>query len=255
MFDPTLRIPYGYSRGYKTLAEVETWLLVHYHPEYIRRLLAWLSSRRGLVGIGGTWRADGTQPDKPGFAAEGKSFHQNQQYADGFIGACAVDLVCPNGAGVHRAPTWDEVPRQGGFTASLWGVHCNIDTEPWHMQPIEVDGWQSWINAGSPAPRPNYPLPGGPPAPIPPPVSKEIIVSADGYIYAAKRSANGSWWVGDGRTRIHTGGKAGRLRAAAGVVDVASEKLVHSFDAVAAVDDVTLTKYVGEWDGATTEAE
>jgi hypothetical protein len=164
MFDPTVRIPWGYSRSYKTLAEAETFLLVHYHREYIRRLLAWLSSQDGAVGIGGTWRAGGTQPvnvdGEVRFAPEGKSFHQDQKYADGFLGACAVDLVCPNGAGVHRAPRWDEVPAQGSLVARAWGVHCNVFSEPWHMQPVEIDGWQSWMNAGCPAPRPNYPLPG-----------------------------------------------------------------------------------------------
>lgn len=80
-------------------------------------------------------------------------------------------------------------------------------------------------------------------------------MAIDDKIYAAKRKANGSWWVGNGRTRIHTGGKAGRLRAAGGVVDVTSEKLVHSFNAVAEVDDATLDKYVGTWDGSTSEAE
>lgn len=158
-FDPTLRVPYGYSRTWKTLAELQTWLLVHHHPEYVRRLLAWLSSKGGSIGVGGGWRADGTQPTDPGFAPEGKSFHQNQQYSDGFIGACAVDLVAPDGDNAHRAPYWREVPAQGSPSAATWGVHCNVGTEPWHMQPVEIDGWQSWKDAGSPAPAPNYPLP------------------------------------------------------------------------------------------------
>jgi hypothetical protein len=101
------------------------------------------------------------------------------------------------------------------------------------------------------------PPPDPEPPPMPPasPTTKDNVMAYDGYIYAAKRKANGSWWVGDGRTRIHTGGKAGRLRAAAGVVDVTSEKLVHSFSSVADVDDATLDKYVGAWDGSTSEAE
>jgi hypothetical protein len=154
-----LLTPFGYSRSVKSLRDLRLWLLAHHHPEYVRRLLAWLDAQNGKVGVGGGWRADGTQPTASGFAPEGKSFHQNQQYRDGFIGAAAVDLVVRNGVNVHRAPTWSEVPRQGSIAAQLWGVHCNIDTEPWHMQPVEIDGWQSWYNAGRPAPRAGYPLP------------------------------------------------------------------------------------------------
>lgn len=159
----SLRIPYGYGTAYKSLSETRNWLLNHHHPEYVRRICEWLSSKNGKIGVGGGWRADGTQPSKPGFAPEGKSFHQNQQYNDGFIGACAVDLVAVNGTDVHRAPLWSEVLRQGSAASRSWGLHCNIDSEPWHMQPIEIDGWQSWKNYGSLAPRLNYPLPTSPP--------------------------------------------------------------------------------------------
>ena len=104
----------------------------------------------GLVGIGGSWRATGSQPDKPGFAPEGKSFHQDQHFASGMVKFCAVDLVCRNNGLVHRAPRWDEVPVQGSADAKFWGVHCNVSNESWHMQPIEIDGWLSWVNAGRP---------------------------------------------------------------------------------------------------------
>lgn len=162
-------VPFAYQRSLRSLGWLQTWLLEHHHPEYVRRLVAWLDAQGGLVGVGGGWRPDGTQPDLPGFAPEGRSFHQNQRYSDGFIGAAAVDLVCRNGTKVHRSPTWAEVPRQGGVAARTWGVHCNIDSEPWHMQPVEIDGWQSWTNAGSPAPVAGYPLPTGPPPlPLPP---------------------------------------------------------------------------------------
>ena len=161
-----MRVPWGYSTTYRSVAEIRVVLMEHYHPEYVDRLCAWLMSKGGLIGVGGTWRADGTQADKPGFAPEGKSFHQNQKYSDGFIGACAVDLVAANSFGVHRAPGWAEVPAQGSLEASRWGVHCNVGTpgqsgsEPWHMQPVEIDGHSSWLANGSPAPRPNYPFPG-----------------------------------------------------------------------------------------------
>lgn len=161
-FDPTLRVPFGYGTSTISLAGLRTWLLVHHHPEYVRRLLSWLTFKEGTIGVGSGWRADGTQPDLPGFAPEGKSFHQNQKYSDGFIGACAVDLVAPDGPdgnNSHDTVQWANVPAQGSAEAGLWGVHCNIGSEAWHMQPIEIDGWQSWRDAGSPAPRANYPIP------------------------------------------------------------------------------------------------
>jgi hypothetical protein len=172
MFNPELRVPFGYSTATRTLAEVRTWLLVHHHPEYVHRFLHWLDDGGGQIGAGGGWRS--VQPDKDGFAPEGKSFHQDQRFRDGFVGAAAVDVVVRNPGHVHRAPRWDEVPIQGSKAAALYGVHANVDQgarpEPWHIQPVELDGWQTWINAGSPAPRPNYPLPGEstPAAPIPP---------------------------------------------------------------------------------------
>ena len=158
----TTTYPYRYNTTRKTLAEIEAILSPHYHPEYLRRFLAWMKSRGGEIGVGGHWRSDGSQPDKPGFAPEGKSFHQNQQYSDGFIGACAIDMVAtnPNG-GIHLAPRWDQVPAQGSAEATLWGIHCNVGTpgaygsESWHIQPIEIDGWATATGNGShPAPAP-----------------------------------------------------------------------------------------------------
>lgn len=182
----TLRVPFGYGTETITLGGLQTWLLRHHHPEYVRRLLGWLDHKGGPVGVGSGWRADGTQPDKPGFAPEGRSFHQNQRYSDGFIGAAAVDLVIKNpGGGVHSTIPWNQVPRQGSAEAKFWGVHCNIDSEAWHMQPIEIDGWQSWINAGSPAPVANYNVAPPPnPTPIPPQTGTLLlykVVSGDSY--------------------------------------------------------------------------
>lgn len=158
------RYPYGYSTATKTLAETKDWLMKHHHPEYVRRLCWWLYRQGGKVGCGGGWRAGGAQPDKPGFAPEGKSFHQDQNYNDGFTGACAVDLVVKNPGKIHRAPYWSEVPPQGSQAARDAGVHCNVGAPPggesWHIQPVEIDGWQSWWNAGRPHPVPNYPIKG-----------------------------------------------------------------------------------------------
>lgn len=149
-----LKTPYGYSTATRTLAEVESLLLQHYHPEYVDRFVHWLDDKDGLIGVGGHWRR--TQPDKPGFAPDGQSFHQDQYYADGFVGACAVDVVKANPGGKHIAVSWSDVPTQGTDEAKRYGVHANVTGEAWHIQPVEIDGWASWRNAGSPAPKPNY---------------------------------------------------------------------------------------------------
>jgi peptidoglycan hydrolase-like protein with peptidoglycan-binding domain len=118
------------------------------HPEYARRLRAWLIANEGRIGIGGSWRA--SQPAKPGFAPEGKSFHQSQQFSSGRVAFCAVDLVHVVPGKKHRAPTWDEVPRKGSQEAKRWALHCNVTrpSEPWHIQPIEIDGYGSWVRGG-----------------------------------------------------------------------------------------------------------
>jgi len=130
------------------------------HPEFARRLKKWLVDQNGNVGIGGSWRDTGAQPDKPGFAPEGKSFHQYQKFASGLIKFSAVDLVVRNPGKVHRAPKWSEVPVQYSDWSKKYGVHANVSTESWHMQPIEIDGHLGWMRAGCPDPVSNYPIPG-----------------------------------------------------------------------------------------------
>ena len=161
-----MKVPYGYGTEERTIDWIESWLLVNYHPEYVARLVAWIKSCGGNIGVGGGFRPDGTQPDKTGFAPAGKSFHQNQKYSDGFVGATAVDLVHRNPGSRHRAPYWTEVPAQGTTEAKLWGVHCNVGSpgstgsEPWHIQPVEIDGHATWLQAGSPCPVAGYTFPG-----------------------------------------------------------------------------------------------
>jgi hypothetical protein len=117
------------------------------------------------------------QPTGDTFAPAGKSFHQDQApepltYSDGFRGACAVDVVKRNPGRIHAGVSWADVPAQASAEALRWGVHANVDQgampEPWHIQPVEIDGWSSWMIAGRPAPRPNYPLPNDKPPPPPP---------------------------------------------------------------------------------------
>jgi hypothetical protein len=99
-------------------------------------------------------------------------------------------MVVVNPGHVHRSPFWLEVPIQGRQLAIDYGWHMNVGSsleptgEPWHAQPIELDGWRSWKNAGKPDLRYNYPLkiiaprPQPPQPPVPPtqPASKGIIV-------------------------------------------------------------------------------
>lgn len=193
--------PMGYGTQLVTMAQLRARHEPRMHPEFARRLFEWIEDQDGLIGIGGGWRATGSQPDKPGFAPEGESFHQNQRFPGGLWYA-AVDLVARNDAGllrrifslngsaanpdastlkrlatvakVHRAPTWSEVPPQGSDWAARVGVHANVGTpgargsESWHVQPVELDGWGRWVNAGRPDLQSNYPTPGTttPPPPV-----------------------------------------------------------------------------------------
>lgn len=140
-----------YPTGYgTTMVTLDALMSRHHpdkiHPEFARRLRAWLEAQGGRVGIGGSWRA--TQPAKPGFAPEGKSFHQSQTFASGRVAFCAVDLVHVNPGKVHRSPTWGEVPQKNTDQSARWGLHCNVKGEPWHIQPNEVDGWAGWASGG-----------------------------------------------------------------------------------------------------------
>jgi len=143
----TTLYPIGYST---TMVDLDELFRRHYpdkmHPEFARRLRKWIEAQGGRIGIGGSWRA--TQPAKPGFAPDGQSFHQSQTFASGRVWFCAVDLVHVNPGKVHRSPTWAEVPKQGSLEAQKWNLHCNVDNEPWHIQPIEIDGWTSWDRNG-----------------------------------------------------------------------------------------------------------
>lgn len=170
--------PYGYGSGRCTLDELHDMHAQRMHGEYARRLFAWIESRGGAVGIGGGWRK--TPSDTSQASRDGHSFHQSQRFASGCVAYCAVDLVVGVPGAAHRAPTWDEVPRQGSGHPDIerFGLHCNVDNEPWHMQWTDetiggyaLDGWQSWTNAHCPDPTLDYPIGGDGGEPIvPPPV-------------------------------------------------------------------------------------
>ena len=137
------------------------------HPGYARRLFPWIESKGGLIGIQSGWRPPTTQSG-PNDQAGNRSFHRTQDFADGTSGYCAVDLCVRRSGGLgHSAghvPS-SEVPNQGTTYAKEWGLHCNVGTpgktgyEPWHIQPIEIDGWWNWHAGGRPSPRMDYPLP------------------------------------------------------------------------------------------------
>jgi len=141
--------PSGYGTSMVTIDELfKRHHVGKMHPEFARRLREWLIAQDGRIGIGGSWRD--IQPAKPGFAPEGKSFHQSQKFDSGRVAFCAVDLVHVVPGKKHRAPSWDEVPRKGSQEAKRWGLHCNVTkpSEPWHIQPIEIDGYGSWVRGG-----------------------------------------------------------------------------------------------------------
>ena len=159
--------PYGYGVGTKSMDDLRARYQPRMHPEFARRLFAFLEAQGGTMGIGGGFRFK--QPDRPGFAPEGKSFHQEQRFADGWVGYCAVDLVVRRSGMSHRSPKWSEVPAQGSGLATAWGLHCNVGAPPngesWHLQPVEIDGWGKWRRPkalgglGRVAPVANYRLP------------------------------------------------------------------------------------------------
>lgn len=152
--------PVGYDTEMVPLAEMQRRHGPHMHPEYARRLWPWIVVGGGLIGIGGGFRPLGTQPNKPGFAPEGKSFHQPQNYRNHPGTYTAVDLVVVNPGFPHRAPRWSEVPAKGSAEAVRRGLHCHISAESWHMQAIEITGWTSWTLAGYKDPVADYPIPG-----------------------------------------------------------------------------------------------
>lgn len=163
----TTLYPWGYLKALVSLDALKKNARIDLmEPEYARRLFAWIESRGGAIGIGGAWRA--VQPEKPGFAPPGKSFHESQQFGDNARHFMAVDLVARNGSSNHRAPTWGEVPKQGSGHPDIknFGVHANVNGEPWHLQAIEVDGHASWVTRGRPHPRKGFPIQGVKPPPV-----------------------------------------------------------------------------------------
>ena len=179
--------PIFYGTRLVTLDVLRNTFEPHMHPEQARRGFGFIMHQGGKFGIGSGSRPPGSQPDAPGFAKPGHSVHEGQAFPSGTF-YTAWDLVVVNPGFVHRSPRWEEVPEQGGQLAVDYGMHMNVGVpprgEPWHSQPIELDSWWAWYNAGRPDIRMNYPIVVSPPRPQPPqppvpptqPSSKEITV-------------------------------------------------------------------------------
>lgn len=164
--------PDGYGTAEVTLEQMVAKHGGRMHPEFARRFFAWIVSEGGRMGVGGGWRS--TQPVKPGFAPPGMSFHETQTFASGFAGYAAVDLVHRQPGQVHRSPTWAETD-----SAREFGLHTFVTGEPWHIQCIEMRGYQTWVNAGRPDPQP-IALPGDS-VPRPPLPTDEVDMIAIDY--------------------------------------------------------------------------
>lgn len=144
--------PNGYGTQMITLERMRELHEPNMHPEFARRFFRYIESKGGLLGVGGGFRV--TQPIREGFAPPGKSFHENQTFASGIVGYCAVDLVVPVPGRVHRSPTWAKCADAPQFL-----LHTFVTNEPWHIQPIEIRGWQTWVDAGRPDPINPNPIP------------------------------------------------------------------------------------------------
>jgi hypothetical protein len=153
--------PTGYARTMVTLTVLRGIHEPKMHPEFARRLFRWLGAHDG-IGIGGGFRIS----PAPGGAPLDKSFHYYQDFASGTRAYAAVDLVIAQLPEIHRSPTWAE-----SADAPEWGLHTFIRTpkeEPWHMQAIEMRGWQTWVDRGRLDPIAGIPLPGDYTPPPPP---------------------------------------------------------------------------------------
>lgn len=181
--------PIFYGTRLVTMEVLEATFKPNCHPATWPRMKNFLLHQGGKFGIGGGYRPPGTQPNKPGFAPPGESFHEGQVFPSGRY-YTAFDMVVVNPGYVHRAPLWNEVPQQTSGLSLTYGIHANVGkpgekgAESWHFQPVELDGYSLWAAAGKPDlqlnypfvvsnPRPQPPQPPVSPAPI---ITKEIIV-------------------------------------------------------------------------------
>jgi hypothetical protein len=113
------------------------------------------------------------------------------------------------------------IPVQGSYEATLFGIHANVGTpgqsgfESWHGQPIELDGWQTWHDAGRPLPVAGYPLPNDPSPPDQTPITEEnemaVVVKPNNGTPEQQETV--FWWDGKhiGWVRTYTAVDVGRV--------------------------------------------
>lgn len=184
--------PIYYGTRLVTLDVLKVTFAPHMHPEAWRRFENFLAHQGGKFGIGSGRRL--VQPIAPGFAPPGMTFHMDQDFPSGRYYA-AFDMVVVNPGHVHRAPLWNEVPVQGQQLSYEYGVHMNVGipgqlgSESWHGQPIELDGYVAWSNAGKQDLQYGYPIMiGVPRPPVPqPPVPSDPVITPGGYVQFASR--------------------------------------------------------------------
>lgn len=187
----TTLYPIGYQSQLVTMAELRRVHEPDMHPEFSRRIWPWLESCGGQMGIGGGKRPC---PDPVSPASQAcESFHQLQQYASGLHVYAAVDLVYRNPGHVHRAPTWAETE-----SAEPYGLHTFIgkntpttsDDESWHLQCVEMRGFQTWVDRGRPDPL-RYPIPTDPPTGGLITMERFALAGVDGNGYRLKDTRDG----------------------------------------------------------------
>jgi peptidoglycan hydrolase-like protein with peptidoglycan-binding domain len=167
-----IRFPYGYAAGAGGVLGMGTMLtweqmkakttVNKLHPEVQRRFKALIehAQKQGVpLGVGTGWRI---QPvNKPGFAAPGNSYHEGFP-ANGTAGnALAIDTV-PN-------ISWNWMEANCGKFGLRTFRHVN--SEPWHLQPMEISTSRNRATECPPLQRFN--LPGTPTVVVPRPTLDE----------------------------------------------------------------------------------
>lgn len=205
-----LLIPVGYGREYITIDQAKVRFGGSIHPEFARRGFNWLEAKAAeqpeptkRLGIGSGIRL--VQPTGTGFAPAGKSFHLRQRFRSGLYVYSAWDLVIPT-SGTHSsgAIPADRVPLQGSQAAKLWGVHINVGEpgrsgfEPWHLQCVEMDGYDGWVARGRPDPSSRYVIPVIPektkppePTPVPPTPTGEMVTVSTATMPVVREGTTG----------------------------------------------------------------
>lgn len=165
--------PSGYGTQLLTLPQLIARHTSGCEPETVLRVIEFLHGQPEL-GIGGGWRPCPSDTSDASLAC--KSFHQTQRFAPTGPGQpathwfCAFDFVrrnplsTPSNPKPHISLRPGDLPYQASPQASLpptgLGLHANVGTpgtpgfEPWHGQPSEIDGFDSWVQAGRKRPNP-----------------------------------------------------------------------------------------------------